>query len=63
MSPDAYGGPPIDLGIDGFLPPIPDAGYLHAWLLWRLARVEVHEAMEFLHREGKPIFDPHEETV
>lgn len=49
----------VVLGINSYLPPIPDAAYLDRWLLWRLQRVEAHETREWLQRDGRPIFDPH----
>ena len=49
----------VTLDIHSMLPPIPDAAYLHRWLAWRLARIEVHEAREFFRVDGKPPFDPH----
>lgn len=30
------------------------------WLLWRVERIYLHEAREWLQRDSKPIFDPHE---
>lgn len=51
------------LGVDSYLPPIRDVADLHRWLLWRLTRIEVHEAQEWLRIDGRPIFDPHAEAV
>lgn len=47
------------LNIRSAVPPIPDREYLHAWLLWRLLRVESHECREFLRLDGEPLDDPH----
>ncbi len=34
---------------------------LEDWLAERLAVIEVHEMREFFKRDGKPVFNPHEE--
>lgn len=49
----------IDLGIDSPVPPMADADALHRWLMWRLCRVETHEAREFYKVDGFVQFDPH----
>jgi hypothetical protein len=30
------------------------------WLQWRLVQVEIHEAREYFHVDGKPFSDPHD---
>jgi hypothetical protein len=50
----------IELGIRSPLPPFADADALHAWLMWRLGRIESHELREFYRVDGQPIADPHE---
>lgn len=59
-APDAYQpGQTTDLDIHSPLPPMPDEAHLHAWLMWRLARIEVHEMREFYRVDGQPVSDPH----
>jgi hypothetical protein len=58
--PDAYDpASTVTLDVHTFLPPIPDAEYLHDWITWRLARLAVHEVREFYRVDGKPAHDPH----
>jgi hypothetical protein len=58
--PDACNpGDTVTIQVETALPPIPDVDYLHAWLIWRLCRIESHEAREFYRVDGKPVFDPH----
>jgi hypothetical protein len=58
--PDAQNpGQSIDLGIDSPIPPMADFDQLHRWLIWRLERVESHEAREFFKVNGVTLFDPH----
>jgi hypothetical protein len=52
-------GESVTLDIHSSLPPIPDAAYLHAWLAWRLGRIENHEMREFFRVDGRAVFDPH----
>lgn len=49
----------IDLGIDSPLPPMADTDQLHSWLIWRICRIETHEAREFFKIDGFVQFDPH----
>jgi hypothetical protein len=49
----------IELGIRSPLPPFADTDALHAWLMWRLARIEMHELREFYRVDGVPVDDPH----
>lgn len=57
---DAFNpGQNIELGIECFLPPLEDEAALNQWLVWRLARIEVHECREFLKCDGKVLFPPH----
>jgi hypothetical protein len=50
----------VELRINSPIPPMRDAEAFAHWLLWRLGMVELHEAREFLHRDGKPFVDPHD---
>jgi hypothetical protein len=58
--PDAF-NPGFDTTLDvhSALPPCRDEQAFLDWLLWRTARIEVHEAMEFLQVDGHPHVDPH----
>lgn len=57
---DSYNpGKMVELGIDTFIPPIPDVAYLKQWLLWRLKRIEIHEACEWFKWDGEIVLDPH----
>jgi hypothetical protein len=49
----------VDLGIDSPIPPMADVDALHRWLIWRLERVESHEAREWFRVDGVVLFDPH----
>jgi hypothetical protein len=49
----------LDLGIDSPIPPMADVDALHRWLIWRLERVESHEAREWFRVDGVVLFDPH----
>lgn len=50
----------VMLHIESPLPPMGDADQLRAWVLWRLTKVEIHEAMEWLKVDGKMFRDPHD---
>ncbi len=50
----------VELRIRSAVPPIPSYDYFAIWLQWRLAQIESHECREYLHRGGKPVFDPHD---
>lgn len=47
------------LNVHSMLPPLSDIDALNRWLLWRLSRLEVHEAREFFRVNGEVVFDPH----
>lgn len=47
------------LRISSPIPPMPTVEYLGYWLAWRLARIEIHEALEFLRYDGERVVDPH----
>jgi hypothetical protein len=49
----------IDLGIDSPIPPMANTDQLYRWLMWRLERVESHEAREWFRIDGAVLFDPH----
>jgi hypothetical protein len=60
--PDAYNPDTMTtLSIETFLSPndTRDEASLVEWLLYRCARIEVHECREFLRLDGKPWSDPH----
>lgn len=50
----------IELRINSPIPPQRDAEAFGHWLLWRLGMVELHEAREFLRRDGTVFVDPHD---
>jgi hypothetical protein len=50
----------IELRINSPIPPMRDPEAFGHWLLWRLMMVEIHEAREFLHRDGRMLVDPHD---
>ncbi len=50
----------VVLDIRSALPPMRSVGDLAEWLLWRMRRVEDHEAREWFRFDGKPVSDPHE---
>lgn len=52
---------PIDLGINSPIPPMETVDQLDRWIVWRLQRIESHEAREWLQVDGRPLFDPHRE--
>lgn len=41
------------------IPPMATEADLLEWLLWRIIRIESHEAREFFQIDGKPFADPH----
>lgn len=58
--PDAYDPDrTITLGIDSFLPPLCDEWDVRRWLIWRILRIENHEAREFFRLDGQVLWDPH----
>jgi hypothetical protein len=58
--PDAYNpDETVTLGIDSFLPPLLDEWEVRRWLMWRLLRIENHEAREFFRLDGNILWDPH----
>lgn len=52
-------GADIELRIRSVIPPIPSVEYFAAWLQHRLIMIESHESREYLHRDGRPVYDPH----
>lgn len=50
----------IELRVRSAIPPIPSRGYFAIWLQWRLQQIELHESREYLRRDGRPVFDPHD---
>lgn len=60
--PDAYlPGKTVTLDVHSMLPPLESVDALNRWLMWRLARIEVHEMREFFRIDGKIVDDPHAE--
>lgn len=53
----------VRLNIHSPLPPFRDEQAVEDWLLWRLIRIESHEASEFLRRSGRQIRNPHDEPA
>lgn len=47
------------LGINTYLPPFTGTEELARWILWRVERIEVHEARELLRFDGKQVSNPH----
>lgn len=45
------------------LPPFQTISQVHVWMLWRLMRIEVHEAREFYRVDGVLYDDPHAEDA
>lgn len=54
-------GEKVTLRVECFLSPndYADTPSLEAWLMYRLARIEVHEMREFFKRDGKVVSSPH----
>lgn len=50
----------VELRINSRMPPMPSADYVAQWILWRVSMIELHEAREYLRRDGEMIFDPHD---
>jgi hypothetical protein len=57
--PDSASDGSLTLGINSWLPPMYDETQLVSWLRWRICRVELHEAAEFLRVDGRVLDDPH----
>lgn len=49
----------VTLDIHSMLPPMSDTHQFDQWLMWRLARIEIHEMREFYKIEGKVVDSPH----
>jgi hypothetical protein len=57
---DSYNsGESVTLGINSFVPPCRQQYQFLDWLLYRIIRIEVHEAREFFKINGVPYEDPH----
>lgn len=52
-------GKPFDFHCVSPLPPFLSIQQFDLWVAWRLKRIEIHECLESLKVNGKPIFDPH----
>jgi hypothetical protein len=48
-----------ELDVHSAIPPMADDQQFFHYLLWRLKRIEVHEAMEFFQIDNHPFIDPH----
>lgn len=60
--PDAYHlDKTVTLDVHSMLPPMRKEDDLKNWLMWRLARIEVHEMREFFRIDGEVADDPHKE--
>lgn len=51
----------VTLDVHSMLPPMRDEQQFLDWLLWRVCRIETHEAREFLRVNGVSHNDPHAE--
>jgi hypothetical protein len=49
----------VTLDVHSFIPYPETAQELERWLMWRLARIEVHEMREWFKVDGKVIDSPH----
>lgn len=58
---DSYRDGKLELGVRSAIPPMESTEQFERWLLWRLIRIECHEAREFFKRDGQIISDPHAE--
>lgn len=54
---------PVDLNIRVPVPPIVNGQHFVDWLMWRVARIELHELREFSIYHGEHVSDPHNEEV
>jgi hypothetical protein len=62
--PDAYDpGNVLAIGVNSPIPPMRDTDAVHEWLIWRICRIESHEAREFYRVDSEVPFDPHREVV
>lgn len=52
-------GKNVELKIETPIPPCPDVDYFYHWLIYRLIRIETHEAREWFKVNGIPVFYPH----
>jgi hypothetical protein len=60
MVPDAYRPEELtSLNVETFLPPFLTEEQFYNTVLWRIKRIEIHEALEFFRVDGKPWNDPH----
>lgn len=59
--PDAYhSSQTVQLRVNSRIPPMrSDLDFDH-YVLWRLDQIERHECREWLRRNGKPLYDPHD---
>lgn len=62
--PDAYDVTKmVVLDVHSMLPFFDAEDQFYQWLLWRITRIEVHEAREFFRVNGKVFDDPHAELA
>jgi hypothetical protein len=52
-------GETIDLGVPTFIPPLHTLQQFNDFIEARLRRLAVHEHLEWLKLDGKPLYDPH----
>lgn len=58
--PDAYNpDKTVTLDVHSMLPPMFTEHQFFEWVAWRLRRIEIHEAREFLCVDGRVYDDPH----
>jgi hypothetical protein len=50
----------VQLRINSRMPPMQTADQLAHWILWRICQIELHEAREWLRRDGEMLYDPHD---
>jgi hypothetical protein len=56
-------GQMIDVEIHSVIPPQISIESFELWVSHRLQRIEIHESMEWLQIDGKPIIDPHRDAA
>lgn len=60
MVPNAYNPAQLqELDIRTYVPPMDTVSQFLHWVLWRVERIMVHEAREWLKYKQRPICDPH----
>lgn len=49
----------VTLSIDSFVSPMQDEWEVRRWLMWRIMRIECHEAREFFRLDDQILWNPH----